>query len=208
MSALALQAALEHAGVAVSAISGVLAAKDKRIDLFGVLVLALVTAFGGGAARDVLVGDTPIVWLRSPALLTSATITALLTFFIARAVRLPERALIVADAFALALFTIIGAQKGLAFGIAPPGAVLLGVMTGVAGGILRDVLTREVPFVFRPEIRLYATAAIAGAAVFVLAAAPLGEAAAMLLGSGTIVGLRLAAMRWKLSLPVFNPRCT
>ncbi len=206
MNALALPAVLEHAGIAVSAISGVLAAKGKRIDLFGVLVLALVTAFGGGTARDLLVGDTPVAWLRGPGLLMNATFTALLTFFIAGAVRLPERALIVADAFALALFAIIGARKGLAFAVTPPVAVLLGVVTGVAGGIVRDVLTGEVPLVFQPEIRLYATAAIAGATVFVLTIGPLGEDVAMLLGSGTVLALRFAAMRWKLSLPVFNPR--
>lgn len=206
MSAIALPAAAEHAAVTVSAISGVLAAKGKRIDLFGVLVLALVTAFGGGTVRDLLVGDTPVAWLRGPALLTTATLTTLVTFFIAGAVRLPERALIVADAFALALFAIIGASKGLAFAVTPPVAVLLGVVTGVAGGIVRDVLTGEVPLVFRPEIRLYATAAIAGAAVFVIAQPRLSEGAAIALGAGTTLVLRFAGMRWKLSLPLFNPR--
>lgn len=206
MSTLALPAIVEHAGIGVSAVSGVLAAKGKRIDLFGVLVLALVTAFGGGTVRDLLVGDTPVAWLRGPGLLMNATLTALLTFFIAGRVRLPQRALIVADAFALAAFAIIGASKGLAFAVSPPVAVLLGVITGVAGGIVRDVLTGQVPLVFQPEIRLYATAAIAGATAFVLAHGPLGEATAMLLGTGTVLSLRFVAMRWKLSLPIFNPR--
>lgn len=205
MSALTFPAVLEHAGVAVSAISGVLAAKGKHIDLFGVLVLALVTAFGGGSARDLLVGDTPVAWLRGPGLLGTATATALVTFFGAGRLRFPRRALIIADAFALAFFTIIGARKGITFGITEPGSVLLGVMTGVAGGILRDVLTRELPLVFRPEIHLYATAAIVGAAAFVFSLDWLGETAAMLAGTAVVLVLRFAAMRWKISLPVFSP---
>ncbi len=199
-----VQTLLEHAGVSVSAVSGVLAAKGKRIDLFGVLVLALVTAFGGGTTRDLLVGDTPVVWLRGPQLLLNATLTALLTFAVARMAHLPRRALIVADAGALAVFAILGTSKGLAFHFSAPVAILLGVVTGIAGGIIRDVLTGEVPLVFRPEIRLYATAAFAGAVVFVATIGLVGESTATLLGAGTVLGLRLAAMRWKISLPVFD----
>src|SRR5262249_11519208 len=139
-------------------ITGVLAARGKRIDLFGIMVLALVTAFGGGTVRDLLVGDLPVVWLRSSAYLLNAAATALLTFFFARLWDPPRRVLLVADAFALALFTMIGARKGVALQFTAPVAVLLGVVTGVAGGILRDVLIGEVPLVFQPEIHLYATA--------------------------------------------------
>lgn len=201
-----VQTLLEHAGITVSAISGVLAAKGKRIDLFGVLVLALVTAFGGGTTRDLLVGDTPVVWLRGPQFLVNATTTALITFFVGRAMDLPRRALIVADAGALAVFAILGTAKGLAFGFSAPVAVLLGVVTGIAGGIVRDVLTGEVPLVFRPEIRLYATAAMVGAAAFAALIPVVGESLATPIGAGTIFSLRLIAMRWKLSLPVFEPR--
>jgi uncharacterized membrane protein YeiH len=201
-----VQTLLEHAGTSVSAISGVLAAKGKRIDLFGVLVLALVTAFGGGTTRDLLVGDAPVAWLRGPQLLLNATITALLTFAVARAMPLPRRALIVADAGALAIFAILGTTKGLAFHFSAPVAILLGVVTGIAGGIVRDVLTGEVPLVFRPEIRLYATAAFVGSTIFVVLTSMLGTSTAMLLGAGTVFALRLAAMRWKLSLPIFDTR--
>src|SRR3954447_13040810 len=153
------QRCLEHFGIAVSAISGVLAARGKRVDLFGVLVLALVTSFGGGTVRDVLVGDLPVVWIREPAFLLNATLVTFVTFFVRRVRELPRSFLLVADAFALALFTIVGTRKGIVMNFAPPVAVLLGVVTGVAGGILRDVLTGEVPLVFRPQIYLYATAA-------------------------------------------------
>jgi uncharacterized membrane protein YeiH len=148
-----LQPVLEHAGVAISAASGVLAARGKRIDLFGVLVLALVTAFGGGTVRDVLAGDLPPVWLRTPDYLANGTLSALVAFFIVRRRTLPERVLLIVDAFVLALFTLIGTRKGVLLQFSAPVSILLGVCTGVAGGILRDVLVGEVPLVFRPEIR-------------------------------------------------------
>jgi uncharacterized membrane protein YeiH len=200
-----LQQSLEHFGIAVAAITGVLAARGKRIDLFGIMVLALVTAFGGGTVRDLLVGDTPVVWLRSPAFLFNAATTALLAFFIARLWKLPRQVLLVADAFALALFTIIGARKGMALHLSAPVAVLLGVVTGVAGGILRDVLTGEVPLVFQPEIHLYATAALAGGIAFtMLRAAGVTEPMTTVVGVALVFGLRLAGIHWRLSLPVFE----
>src|ERR1051325_10616703 len=109
-----LQRCLEHFGIAVSAITGVLAARGKRIDLFGVLVLALVTAFGGGTVRDVLAGDFPVVWIRDPSFMLNASAVALLTFFVRRVRELPKGFLLVADAFALALFTMLGTRKGVA----------------------------------------------------------------------------------------------
>jgi uncharacterized membrane protein YeiH len=200
-----LQRPLEHFGIAVSAISGVLAARGKRIDLFGVLVLALVTAFGGGTVRDLLVGDFPVVWLRSPEFLLNATSVALLTFFTVRIWNLPHNLLLIADAFALALFSLLGAQKGIALGFSAPVTVLLGVVTGVAGGIVRDVLTGEVPLVFQPEIHLYATAALAGAAAFViLVKLGLDEPIATPLGLAMVLGLRLFGIRWRLTLPLFE----
>jgi uncharacterized membrane protein YeiH len=165
MNATPLQNLVEHTAVAVAAIGGVLAARGNSIDLFGLVVLALVTAFGGGTVRDALVGDFPVVWLRVPDYLLNASVTALLTFAFVRRCGLPLTALLVADAFALALFTIIGTAKGHALSLSPPVCVLLGVVTGVAGGIVRDVLLGEIPLVFPPQIHLYATAALAGSAV-------------------------------------------
>jgi uncharacterized membrane protein YeiH len=200
-----MQLWLEHFGVCVSAISGVLAARGKRVDLFGVLVLALVTSFGGGTLRDLLVGDLPVVWIREPALLLNATITAFVTFFVRRVRELPRGFLLVADAFALALFTIVGTRKGVAMEFALPVAVLLGVVTGVAGGILRDVLTGEVPLVFQPQIYLYATAALAGATAFVLLNAHWPNLPGITVGcTALILALRLAGIRLKLSLPVLD----
>ncbi len=202
-----LQRCLEHFGIGVSAITGVLAARGKRIDLFGVLVLALVTAFGGGTVRDLLAGDLPVVWLRSPEFLLNATSIALLTFFTVRTWSLPHNILLIADAFALALFSMLGARKGIAFGFSAPVTVLLGVVTGVAGGIIRDVLTGVVPLVFQPEIHLYATAAMIGAAAFViLVRLGLDEPIATPLGVALVLGLRILGIRWRLTLPIFESR--
>lgn len=198
---------LDHLGVAVGAMSGVLAARGKQIDLFGVLVLAVVTAFGGATVRDVLVGDLPVVWLRGPWLLINAALVGLLTFVIARRLEPPRRAFLVVDAFVLAAFAMIGTRKGLTLGFSAPVCVLLGVVTGIAGGILRDVLMREVPTVFRSEIHLYATAALIGSALCVaLRLFGVTEMIAILAGGGLVLLLRLAGIYWKLSLPLFESR--
>jgi uncharacterized membrane protein YeiH len=201
-----VQHLLEHFAIGVAAITGVLAARGKGVDLFGVVVLALVTSFGGGTVRDLLVGDTPVAWLRDPAYLLNASSVAVATFFVRRLHKLPDHVLLVADAFALALFTVVGTRKGVALQFAPPVAVLLGVVTGVAGGILRDVLVGQVPLVFRPHTRLYATAAMAGAAVFVVLSRwwPV-EPAATVAAISLILALRLTGIWLKLSLPVFQP---
>jgi len=200
-----LQHITDHAAIAVAAVGGVLAARGKRIDLFGVVVLALVTAFGGGTVRDLLVGDTPVTWLRSPDYLLNGTLTALVAFTLARWREIPVTGLLVADAFALALFTIIGAAKGYSLALSAPVCVLLGVITGVAGGIVRDVLLGEVPMVFQPQIHLYATAALSGAVVFVgLSTVHFSSLVATLAGIGTVLVLRWIGIRLKISLPLFK----
>lgn len=198
---------LELLGVAVAAISGVLAARGKEVDLFGVIVLSVVTALGGGTIRDLVLGDAPVFWVRDPNYLVTAATLAVATFFIARFHEFQGTALLIADAIQLAFFTMIGAQKALAHHAGIAVAVALGVVTGVAGGILRDTLSGEIPLVFRPHIYLYATAALAGALVFALLEKWLpGAPTHFYLGAGLTLALRLAAMRWKLRLPVFKPR--
>jgi len=200
-----MQYLLEHFAVAVSAITGVLAARGKQVDLFGVLVLALATAFGGGTVRDWMLGDVPVTWIRDPNYVATATATALITFLLARHFEALRHILLVADAFALALFTIVGAQKALNFHVAPSIAVAMGVTTGVVGGMLRDVLAGEIPLVFRPQIYLYATASLLGALVFVLLAEVFPQQPAdTVIGISVVLVLRLAALRWKLGLPVFG----
>ena len=191
---------LEQLGVAVAAITGVLAARGKRVDLFGVVVLAVVTAFGGGTIRDLTLGDSPVFWVRDGNYILTAVATALVTFVVARFHEFSNRALLLADAVALAFFTMIGVKKALVFAAPAPVAVTMGVITGVAGGILRDILTGEIPYVFRKEIYFYATASLCGAVVFVwLQHWPFS----LLIGAAVTLGLRLAAIRWKLALPLF-----
>lgn len=198
---------LEHFAVAVCAISGVLAAAGRRVDLFGVLVLALVTAVGGGTIRDLCLGAHPVFWINDPSIVVNSTATALATFIVARFWKIPHRALLLADAVGLALFTVAGVEKSLLYQQSGVIAVMLGVVTGVAGGMLRDVLRREVPLVLQPEIYLYATAAVCGAVVFVLLRqfAPAFEQT-RLVAMGVVLILRLAAIGWKIRLPVFESR--
>ncbi len=198
---------LDHFGVAVGAVSGVLAARGKHVDLFGVLVLALVTSFGGGTLRDLLVGDLPVAWIYNAPLFSTAMVAALITFFSARFFEVPRQLLLLADAVALALFTVNGTRKALNFEVSPLIAVAMGVITGVAGGMIRDVLTGEIPLVLRPQTYLYATAAMLGASIFVLMQTRgWPSQAALLSGAGVTLLLRVAAIRWKVGLPVFTPR--
>jgi uncharacterized membrane protein YeiH len=203
-----MSSVLEHLGVAVAAITGVLAAKGKQVDLFGVLVLALVTAFGGGTIRDLTLGDVPVFWVRDSSFAITASLTALATFFIARIRTLPANILLIADAAALAFFTMLGARKALSFGVDAHIAVTMGVITGVAGGMWRDVLIGQIPHVFRRDIFLYATAAIVGAVGFVILERWRPSAPENLpIGTAITLSLRLIGIRWKLTLPVFeDPR--
>ncbi len=198
---------IEYFAVAVCAISAVLAAEGKRMDLFGVMVLALVTAVGGGTIRDLCLGVRPVFWIEQPHHVWTALIAAAVTFVAARFVHMPAKMLAIADAFGLALFGIVGTEKALAFGTPEIVAILLGIVTGVAGGILRDVLRGELPLVFQPDVNLYATAVFVGALVFVLLrhSLPASESHRYI-GMVVILVLRLAAMRWRLRLPTFRSR--
>jgi uncharacterized membrane protein YeiH len=199
---------LAHLATAVSAISGALAARGKQVDLFGVVVLALVTALGGGTLRDVVLDARPIFWVADASYALTATGCALFVFVVARFHELSGKLLLWADAGGLALFTVLGAEKSLKAGVSPVVAVAMGVMTGVAGGMIRDVLTGEIPLVFRRQIYLYATASLCGATVFVLLRPVLEQSPLRLVAIGTALVLRLAAIQWKIHLPVFEAKGT
>ncbi|MDF1503672.1 trimeric intracellular cation channel family protein [Roseisolibacter sp. H3M3-2] len=201
---------LDLIGVAVFAVSGALAAGRKRLDLFGVLVLALVTAIGGGTIRDVLLDRHPLPWLADRNYLLVVTASALGTVWLVRRRRTvpPDAALQVADALGLALFAVAGAQIAERAGMPAGGSILLGTVTGAAGGAVRDVLCAEIPLVLRRG-NLYASAAIAGtAAYFGLEAAGVTRGTATLLGMAIVAGVRLAAIWWGLQLPEFRLHAT
>ncbi len=193
---------LDLFGVAVFAITGSLAAGKKKMDLFGVVVLALATALGGGTLRDVILGAYPVFWISNPTYILVGTAAAFSTFVMASSVRPPAKTLNFADALGLAIFTVIGTEKTISLGVSGSIAVIMGVMTGVAGGIIRDMLSGDIPLVLKAEI--YATASLCGAITFAVLTEyfptmPLPAPAAI----AVTLTLRLAAIHWKLSLPVF-----
>ncbi|MDN6180938.1 MAG: trimeric intracellular cation channel family protein [Halomonas subglaciescola] len=194
---------LDMAGVIVFALSGVVLACRKRMDPVGMLVLAAVTGIGGGTLRDLVLGVRPVFWVNDPTYLwvIFATVALALTGF-HYIHRLSRGFMPVADAFGLAIFTALGTHKALELGYAGSVATLMGMMTGVAGGMIRDVLAQRVPMVLREEI--YATAAFAGGVVYVLLYA-IGAPLVLTIGASlaATLSLRLAAIYWQLSLPVF-----
>lgn len=199
-----MQYYFEHTATVVAAIAGALAAKGKQVDLFGVIVLALASALGGGTVRDVILDARPVFWVADSSFVITSTVGALVAFVVARYGHLSEKPLLYADACGLALFTVVGVEKSLAQGVSPTIAVVMGVVTGVAGGMLRDVLTGEIPFVFRRQIYLYATACLCGAMVFVLLRSSVPESSLRFIAMGTTLILRLAAIWWKIHLPEFE----
>ncbi len=197
---------LDLVGVAVFAISGTLAAGRAGLDLLGVLVIAAVTAIGGGTLRDLLLDRHPIFWVRDPRYLYVIGATALLTVACARWGSLPYHdVLLVADALGLALFALTGAELAEEAGHPAVIVVLTGTMTGVAGGVVRDVLTAQVPLILRGDI--YASAAIVGIALYLMLHR-LGVPRAFAFAAGflTVAGLRLASVTWGLQLPTFELR--
>ncbi|GAA5116723.1 trimeric intracellular cation channel family protein [Luteolibacter yonseiensis] len=195
---------LDHFGVSVSALSGVLAAREKGLDLFGVLVLAVVTALGGGSVRDMLAGDGAVAWLLAPGIFYTVCTVALVAFFICRWWEPPQTLFQVADALALCFFAVAGTRKGMGLGFAPPVCIALGVITGVAGGILRDTLLGRVPLVFQKHTYFYATAAFFGGLIYTLLRGPLGDHLAIWISISSAILLRLGAIRYRISLPSFT----
>ena len=195
---------LDLSGIAVFAISGALAAGRKSLDWLGVAVIAVVTAIGGGTLRDLLLERHPIFWIADPNYLVVCLVATAVTLVYVRMRVPPFRALFVADALGLAFFTIGGTQIAEQVGVSGLLAGLMGMITGTAGGVVRDVLYAEIPLILRRG-QLYASAAIAGAALYLALerggvprdiAAPVGMAA--------IAAIRFAAILWRLELPVLH----
>lgn len=195
---------ITQAAVAVSAAAGVLEAGRKHFDLFGMLVVGLTAALGGGSIRDMLL-DRNVFWVHDQTYLIVALLAAFVTFFVARRVALDPRLFLVPDALGLALFTVAGTKVALALEVPWLVASFMGVITGVMGGVLRDVLCNEEPVVFQGP--LYATAAWAGAlALIVFYALGLASPYAELATGGLIFLARLVAIRWEIGLPRFRTR--
>src|SRR6188472_1032351 len=192
--------ALNLAGTFVFGLSGGLAAVRARLDLFGVVVLAAVVGLAGGIIRDLLIG-TPPATFRDWRYLAAAGASGIVCYFARPALERIQRSVLVFDAVGLGLFCVTGATKALDFGLGPVQAILLGAITGVGGGILRDVLLRDVPTVLRHD--LYAIPALLGASVVVVAQESGSDSLVFpVLGVAVCVGLRLVGLTFGVNVPI------
>jgi uncharacterized membrane protein YeiH len=200
-----LLAVLDFCGTFVFAISGATAGVRRRLDLFGVLVLSFAAANSGGITRDLLIGATPPAAIEDWRYAAVSLLAGVVTFYGYRLVEPLHNPVLIFDAAGLALFAVSGAEKALAYGLHPAPAALLGMLTGIGGGMARDILLAEVPLVLRAE--LYAVAGLAGATVVVLGdRLSVPSSLAAFLGAMLCFGLRVAAVRRGWHLPIAGQR--
>ena len=193
---------LDLFGTAVFAISGAWLACRKEMDVFGTMVLAFVTAVGGGTIRDLLIGSIPVFWIQDTLYLLTIIAATAFAILVRKSNRQLEVPLLLADALGLAVFVVIGVSKALSFGLEPIVAVMMGILTGCGGGAIRDVLAGEVPGVLRQEI--YASAAMVGGASYIALSVMFGDAALVPVTSAVIVFvMRLFSVYKRASLPRF-----
>jgi len=191
---------LDLIGTFVFAISGTIAAGEKRLDLFGAAFIGFVTAIGGGTLRDMMIGINPVSWTSSMAYIYVIILAVAITFILKEQVFRFRKTLFLFDTIGIGVFTIIGVEKALANGINIPVAIIMGILTAVAGGVIRDTLNNEVPLIFKKEI--YATACLAGAIVYILLKrigiqAEANQVATILI----IIGIRVVSIKQHLGLP-------
>lgn len=173
---------------------------DKRLDLFGVLIIAFVTAIGGGTLRDLLIGNTPVVWMRDATYMITIGITVIFAIVFSGRLKYLRKSLFLFDTIGIGLFTMIGIEKGLEVGLLPIMCIALGTMTASFGGVIRDILCNEIPVIFRKEI--YATACIIGGlSYFLLDAIDLPVKYSYIAAILVVILIRLLAVRLGISLP-------
>jgi uncharacterized membrane protein YeiH len=191
---------LDLCAVAVCAITATLEARRRELDWFGVVVIAVIAGIGGGTLRDILLGRLPVYWIHDPIYVVVGMAAATVTFFLGRHLRLPKNFFLIPDAIGLALFTVIGTSIAMKLDTPWLIAALMGVITGVFGGVIRDILCNEIPLIFRTDI--YATASLIGALLLiVLDSYRIDHNLAILLSMTTIIIIRLVAIRWHIHLP-------
>lgn len=189
--------------ITAEAMSGALAAGRRNMDLFGVAVVAFFTALGGGTVRDILLGNFPVTWTQHPRYIYMAITGGLITILIARMMRHLHQLFLVLDAIGLVAFTVIGCNVALKLGYDTVVVVMSGIITGIFGGILRDIMCNRTPQVLRHE--LYASVSLVVALLYVSLLGQGADANITLLAAFSLgLLLRMAAIRWRLSLPVFR----
>ncbi|HXJ99375.1 MAG TPA: trimeric intracellular cation channel family protein [Gelidibacter sp.] len=192
---------LDILGTIAFAISGVSVAMNKRMDAFGVLIIAFVTAVGGGTLRDVLIGVTPVTWMTNMTYVYVIFGATVFTVVFQQKINYLRTSLLFFDSIGIGLYTVVGIEKGLAVGLHPIICISLGTMTACFGGVIRDILCNEIPVIFRRK-EIYATACILGGIVyFVLRQFPISDNIIFMSSGAVVIVVRLLAVRFGISLP-------
>jgi uncharacterized membrane protein YeiH len=191
---------LDIIGTFAFAVSGALVASDKKFDLFGVVIIAFVTAVGGGMLRDVLINAHPINWIGDLNYVYIIFLAVVFTFLFKSKIAHLSKTMFLFDTIGLSVFTLLGLEKGLSFGLNPFVALIMGMISAVFGGVLRDVLTNKIPLIFKKEI--YASACLAGGVSYlVLNFFNMSENIIFIFSTTIIVVIRVIAVKFKLQLP-------
>ena len=187
-------------GTIAFAISGVLVAMDKKMDLFGILIIAFVTAVGGGTLRDILIGQTPVSWMMDMSYTYVIIGSAVFAVVARNKINYLRNSLFLFDTIGIGLYTVVGIEKGLSADLHPIICVALGTMSACFGGVIRDILCNEIPVIFRKEI--YATACIVGgASYFLISTLPINGDFVFIFAGLVVIVIRLLAVRFKITLP-------
>ncbi|MFK7812206.1 MAG: trimeric intracellular cation channel family protein [Maribacter sp.] len=187
-------------GTIAFAISGVLVAMEKKLDIFGVFIIAFVTAIGGGTLRDILIGNTPVVWMRDYNYLLVVLGAVLFAVLFVNKLKYLRKTLFLFDTIGIGLFTMVGVEKGLTADLLPVMCIALGTITACFGGVIRDILCNEIPVIFRKEV--YATACILGASsYFLFRELPIITVYAYVAAILVTIIVRLLAVKFKIALP-------
>lgn len=190
---------IDYFGTLVFAISGILIGVEKKFDLFGVLILGFVTAIGGGTLRDILIGANPVGWLKDEVYIYIIISALPLVYFFKHTIQKWRKSVFIFDTVGIGLFTVLGVQKTLDVELSLTAAVLMGIVSAVFGGILRDVLANEVPLIFRKEI--YAFACFIGAVSYIIALSFLDSFVATYIAIAVVILIRLLSIKYGWGLP-------
>jgi len=187
-------------GTIAFAISGVLGAMNKKMDLFGILIIAFVTAVGGGTLRDILIGQTPVGWMKDMSFTYAIFGSAVFAVILRNKINYLRTSLFLFDTIGIGLYTVIGIEKGLSVGLNPVISIALGTISACFGGVMRDILCNEIPVIFRKEI--YATACILGGVTyFLIRKLPIESDFVFIISGAVVVLIRLLAVKFKIALP-------
>ena len=187
-------------GTIAFSISGVLVALNKRMDAFGILIIAFVTAVGGGTLRDVLIGDTPVSWMTNMTFVYVVLASTIFAVVFKSKIDYLRKSLFLFDTIGIGLYTVVGVEKGISAGLHPIICIALGTMSACFGGVIRDILCNEIPVIFRKEV--YATACILGGIVyFLIKRLPIEGNLVFIIAGLVVIITRILAVRFKLRLP-------